>query len=267
MSIISLLSDFGQKDPYVAEMKAVMLSINPQACIIDITHEIEKFNIRVGGYVLASASPYFPRNTVHVAVVDPGVGTKRRPIIVETSRNIYVGPDNGLLILAAYKEKITNVYSIKNSRYMLSKVSKTFHGRDIFAPAAAYLTIGIKPSDFGCELNDYIFPEFIKPKMKEGELMGEVLSIDRFGNIISNISEEELEFAGFNKGDSLVVTLGNNSSNVPFCSAYGEVPVGTLLTLVGSSNFLEAAANQGSALKFFEAKVGDTFQVSKGVSS
>ena len=103
--------------------------------------------------------------------------------------------------------------------------------------------------------------------MKEGELEGEVLSIDSFGNIISNISEEELEFAGFNEGDSLVVTVGNKSSNVQFCSAYGEVPVGTLLTLVGSSNFLEAAANQGSALKFFEAKIGDTFLVSKGASN
>jgi len=267
MSIISLLSDFGQKDPYVAEMKAVILSINPHTHIIDITHEIEKFNIRIGAYILASASPFFPRNTVHLAVVDPGVGTKRRPIVVETSCNIYVGPDNGLLMLAAYKEKITNVYSIDNSRYMLSKVSKTFHGRDIFAPAAAYLTTGIRPSDFGCELNDYVFPEFIKPKMKEGELIGEVLSIDGFGNIISNISEEELKFAEFNEGDSLVVTLGNKSLNVPFCSAYSEVPVGTLLTLVGSSNFLEAAANQGSALNFFEAKVGDTFQVSKLASS
>ena len=122
MSIISLLSDFGHKDPYVAEMKAVILSINPQARIIDITHEIEKFNIRMGAYILASAAPYFPPNTIHVAVVDPGVGTKRRPIIAETNRSLYVGPDNGLLMLAAHKEHITNVYQIDNPKYMLSKV-------------------------------------------------------------------------------------------------------------------------------------------------
>jgi S-adenosylmethionine hydrolase len=170
-------------------------------------------------------------------------------------------------MLAAYKEKINCVYAIDNPQYMLPDVSKTFHGRDVFAPAAAYLTAGIKLSEFGSVIDDYVFPEFVKPRMKRGELVGEVLSIDGFGNIISNISEEELKFAEFNEGDSLVVTLGDKSLNVPFCSAYGEVPVGTLLTLVGSSNFLEAAANQGSALKFFEAKVGDTFQVSKGVSS
>jgi len=126
MSIISLLSDFGNKDPYVAEMKAVILSINPQVRIIDITHEIEKFNFRMGAYVLASAAPYFPPHTIHVAVVDPGVGTKRRPIIAETSRSLYVGPDNGLLMLAAHKEHILNVYTIDNPEYMLSQCQKLF---------------------------------------------------------------------------------------------------------------------------------------------
>ena len=267
MSIISLLSDFAYKDPYVAEMKAVILSINPQTRIIDITHEIQKFSISMGAYVLASAAPYFPRNTVHVAVVDPGVGTERRPIIVETNRSIYVGPDNGLLMLAAHKEKIANVYTIDNSRYMLSKVSKTFHGRDIFAPAAAHLTTGIKPSDFGSIIPDYIFPEFAKVQLKQGELVGEVLNIDGFGNIVSNISAEELTRSGFHEGDSLVVALGNKSLNVLFCSAYGEAPVGTPLVLVGGGNFLEVAVNQGRASKVFEAKIGDTFSVSMVTSS
>ena len=139
MSIISLLSDFGLKDAYVAEMKAIIITINPLVRLIDITHQIEKFSIRRAAYILASVTPYFPEKTIHLAVVDPGVGTKRRPIIVETKRGLYVGPDNGLLMLAAYKEDIINVYLIDNPKYMLSKVSKTFHGRDIFAPAAAYL--------------------------------------------------------------------------------------------------------------------------------
>jgi S-adenosylmethionine hydrolase len=267
MSIISLLSDFGQKDPYVAEMKAVILSINPQACIIDITHEINKFSIHIGAYVLASAAPYFPPRTIHVAVVDPGVGTKRRPIIVETSCSIYVGPDNGLLMLAANKEKINNVYCIDNPRYMLSEVSKTFHGRDIFAPAAAYLTTGNKPSDFGPTIGDYIVPEFTKPHMKRGEMAGEVLSIDGFGNIISNISAEDLEKTGFHEGDSLVVAFGSKTLNVRFCSVYGEVPVGAPLALIGGSTFLEVAVNQGSASAIFKATVGDTFRVSELESS
>ena len=267
MSIVSLLSDFGNKDPYVAEMKAVILSINPQARIVDITHEIEKFGIRMGAYVLASAVPYFPKGTVHVAVVDPGVGTERRPIIAETSRGIYVGPDNGLLMLAAHKEEIMNVYVIENPEYMLPKVSKTFHGRDIFAPAAAYLAAGIAPSKFGAVIDDYVFPEFVKPQMKQGELVGEVLCIDGFGNIISNIQAEDLERAGFHEGDSLVVVVGGKNLSVLFCSAYGEVPVGSSLALIGGGNFLEVAVNQGSASEVFGVKVGDAFRVSVVESS
>jgi len=262
MTIISLLSDFGQKDPYVAEMKAVILSINPQARIIDITHEIEKFNIRMGAYVLASAAPYFPPNTIHVAVVDPGVGTRRRSIITETKRGLYVGPDNGLLMLAAHKEDITNVYHLDNTKYMLSKVSRTFHGRDIFAPAAAHLAKGTDPSDFGPAIPDYIFPEFAKPQARDGELVGEVLYIDDFGNVISNISAETLEKAGFHEGNSLIVMLGGKTLNTKFCSAYGEVPAGAPLALIGSSNFLEVAVNQGSASGLFKVKVGDPFCVS-----
>jgi len=266
MSIISLLSDFGHKDPYVAEMKAVILSINPQAQIVDISHEIEKFSIRMGAYVLASAAPYFPKKTIHVAVVDPGVGTKRRPIIAETKRSLYVGPDNGLLMLAAHKEDITNVYTICNPEYMLSKVSKTFHGRDIFAPAAAHLATGISPSDFGSAIHDYVFPEFAEAQTKGGELLGEILHVDDFGNIISNISAKNIKNAGFREGDSLLVTLGGKTLNMPFCSAYGAVPAGAPLALIGSSNFLEVAVNQGSAYKIFEAKVGTVFRVSVVIS-
>jgi S-adenosylmethionine hydrolase len=267
MSIISLLSDFGHKDPYVAEMKAVILSISPQARIVDITHEIEKFNIRMGAYVLASAAPYFPPNTIHVAVVDPGVGTKRRPIIAETRRSLYVGPDNGLLMLAAHKEHIKKVYQIDNPKFMLSKVSKTFHGRDIFAPAAAHLTEGNKPSDFGPAIQDYILPEFAKPHARNGELLGEVLHIDDFGNIVSNITLEDFKKMGFHDASSLLVRLGGKTLTIRFCSAYGEVPSGTPLALIGSSNFLEVAVNQESASRIFKAKVGDTFHVSVAASS
>jgi S-adenosylmethionine hydrolase len=266
MSIISLLSDFGHRDPYVAEMKAVILSINPQARIVDITHEIEKFDIRMGAYVLASAAPYFPPNTVHVAVVDPGVGTRRRPIIAETSCSLYVGPDNGLLMLAAHKEHIKNVYQIDNPEYMLPDVSKTFHGRDIFAPAAAHLTAGNEPSDFGPAIHDYIIPEFTKPHQRDGELLGEILHIDDFGNIISNITLEDLAKMGLHEGDSLLVRLGKKTLMLRFCSAYDEVSSGTPLALIGGSNFLEVAVNQGRASTTFGAKAGESFRVSGEVS-
>jgi S-adenosylmethionine hydrolase len=266
MAIVTLLSDFGLKDPYVAEMKAIILSINLHAHIVDITHEIEKFNIRMGAFVLASAAPFFPSNTVHVAVVDPGVGTKRRPVIVETERGFYVGPDNGLLMLAAHKECIIKVYYIVNPKYMLSRVSRTFHGRDIFAPAAAHLAAGRSPSEFGPEILDYVFPEFVKPQTKKGEVMGEVIHIDGFGNIISNISAGDLESAGFREGNSLLVRLGGKTLTLQFCSAYGEVPAGKALAIIGSSDFLEVAVNQGSASRTFKTKVGDPIQTS-GITS
>ncbi len=267
MSIISLLSDFGIKDAYVAEMKAIIITINPLVRLIDITHEIDKFSIRKGAYILASAAPYFPLKTTHLAVVDPGVGTKRRPLIVETKRGLYVGPDNGLLMLAAHKDDIINVYVIENPNYMLPKVSKTFHGRDIFAPAAAYLTKGVSPSMFGPEIHDYVFPNFAKSYIENGELVGEILHLDDFGNVISNISGEDLKQAGFYERGSFNVTINGKNFNLQFCLAYCNVPISAPLSLIGSSNFLEFAVNQGSGSKFFNAKVGDLISVSRNFST
>ena len=267
VSIITLLSDFGLKDPYVAEMKAVILSIHPQARIVDITHEIEKFNIRMGAFVLASATPYFPAGTIHVAVVDPGVGTKRHPIIVETKRSYYVGPDNGLLMLAAQKESVEHVYHVNNPQYMLTQVSRTFHGRDIFAPVAAHLAKGKTASEFGPEIQDYALPEFAKPHARKGELFGEVLHIDDFGNVVSNISEEDLEKTGIREGGSLRVKLDDKTLTLKLCSAYGEVPAKTPLAIIGSNDFLEVSINQGSASRIFKAKIGDSLRVSLASSN
>src|SRR5512139_642490 len=135
--IVTLTTDFGLRDPYVAEMKAVVLGICPTATIVDVTHEIEKFNVRAGAYILASVAPYFPKGTIHVAVVDPEVGTRRQPLLVQTKHAFFIGPDNGLLLLASEKEGIVETRIITNRGLMLPKVSNTFHGRDVFAPAAA----------------------------------------------------------------------------------------------------------------------------------
>jgi len=249
------------KDPYVAEMKAVILSICPEVRIVDISHEIEKFNIRMGAFVLASATPYFPVGTVHVAVVDPGVGTKRRPIIVETKRCFYVGPDNGLLMLAAQKESIRHVYHISNPRYMLPQVSRTFHGRDVFSPAAAHLARGCSPSEFGPEIHDYALPKFAKPRVRKGELLGEILHIDDFGNIVTNMSAEDLEKMGVREGCPLHVKLRGETLVLKLCSAYGEVPAKKPLGIIGSSDFLEISINQGNASKVFKAKIGDSVRI------
>ena len=261
LTVITLLSDFGLKDPYVAAMKAVILSICPEARIVDISHEIKKFNIRMGAFVLASATPYFPANTIHVAIVDPGVGTKRRPIIVETKRSFYVGPDNGVLMISAYKESIRHVYHVNNPQYMLSKVSRTFHGRDIFAPAAAHLAKGCTPSDFGPEIHDYVFPKFTKPHVRKDKLLGEILYTDDFGNLVTNIAMKDLEKMGASEGSTLHVELKRKSLELKLCSAYGEVSSKKPLAIIGSSDFLEISVNQGDASKKFKAKIGDRILV------
>lgn len=267
LRIITLLSDFGLKDPYVAEMKAVILTICPKVRVVDISHEIDKFNIRRGAFVLASAAPYFPKDTIHVAVVDPGVGTRRRPLIVETERCFYVGPDNGLLILSAQRERIRHVYTVSNPRYMLPRISRTFHGRDIFASAAAHLARECSPSEFGPEVQDYVVPKFVKPWSREGTLFGEILHIDDFGNIVSNFSLKDLEKTGIKEGGLLSFRIRGKAVTLKFCSAYGEVPAETPLAIIGSIDLLEISINQGNASEEFKAKIGDRIRISPSPSS
>jgi hypothetical protein len=257
-----LLSDFGLKDPYVPEMKAVILTICPDAQIIDISHSIEKFNVRMGAFVLASVAPYSPAGTVHVAVVDPGVGTERRALLVQTKRAFYIGPDNGLLMLAAQKGGIIHTYAITNSEFMLPTVSSTFHGRDVFAPAAAHLLSGVSPKQFGPEISDFEVPRFAKPTRQTGRLVGEVLHVDDFGNIITNISEEDLSKARMKTGKTLAVDMKNEHLKVNLCRTYGDAAPKSVLMLVDSHGFLELAVNQGNASRRFRVNAGDTVHVS-----
>jgi S-adenosylmethionine hydrolase len=255
--LISLLSDFGLKDPYVAEMKAVILSICPDASIIDISHEVNKFDIRMGAYLLARAAPYFPEGTIHVAVVDPGVGTRRRPIIVEAKRSFYIGPDNGLLMLSAQREGIILVREIKNPKYMLRTISRTFHGRGIFCPVAAHLANGVQVSDFGSIIEDPVVPSFAQPILREGKIEGEIIHVDGFGNVVTNITDKELKTMGAEEGKQMVVEFKNKKATLRLCSAYGEVPANTPLVVMGSSDFLEVAVNRGNASDIYQARIGD----------
>jgi S-adenosylmethionine hydrolase len=257
--IITLTTDFGLKDPYAAEMKATILSICPNSVIVDITHEIAKFNIRMGAYVLASAVPYFPKGSVHVAVVDPSVGTRRRPIVIQTQRSFFVGPDNGLLVLAAEKQGILRVHELANPRFMLPKVSTTFHGRDIFAPAAAHVLNGVKPAEFGPEIREAAKPEFAKVTRRNDTLVGEVLHVDGFGNIITNINETEV--AQSRVKDAVSVELPRCKLKLKLCKAYGEAEPQEPLALIGSHRFLEISINQGNAAEKFKTKAGDKVTV------
>jgi S-adenosylmethionine hydrolase len=254
-SIVTLTTDFGLKDPYVAEMKAVILDISPSATIIDISHEIEKFNIRTGAYVLASASAYFPKGTIHVAVIDPGVGTKRRPILIQTKKGYFIGPDNGLLALAAAKQGISHIYEISNEKLMLQEISSMFHGRDIFAPAAAHLSNGIAASTFGQEAHKIVTPKFAKIIKRKNVLIGEVLHIDDFGNIITNFGKNELKLQSSKA--SVDLKLKNLRLKLKLCKAYGDAKMHKPLTIIGSHNLLEISINQGNAAETFKAKEGD----------
>ena len=256
--MITLTSDFGLKDPYVAEMKGVILTINPKATLIDITHDVEKFNIRMAAFMLASAAPYFPQGTVHLAVVDPGVGSQRRAILIQTEKGFFVGPDNGILVLAAQNQGIEHIYHLTNPKFMLHKISSTFHGRDIFAPAAAHLDKGVLPTEFGTEIKDPTNPEFTRVKRANGSLIGEVLHIDGFGNIITNINETDMVQ---NHAKLVKVELPDISLKLTFGKTYAEAKPKELIALIGSHGFLEIALNQGNAAEKFHVKTGDKIVV------
>ncbi|MBS7634899.1 SAM-dependent chlorinase/fluorinase [Candidatus Bathyarchaeota archaeon] len=261
--IITLLSDFGLVDSYVAEMKAVILSIYPEARIVDISHGVRKFDIRMGSFLLLRASRFFPKGTVHLAVVDPGVGTERRPIIVETERGLYVGPDNGLLMPSSKMDGIKHIHVISNPKYMLSEISRTFHGRDIFSPAAAYLAKGVPISEFGPEIFDPIIPRFAEAKLHDGLIEGEVIYTDDFGNLVTNIAQSNLTSAGISEGDTLLVKVRDKNLRLKLCEAYGYVSKNELLTIIGSSGFLEISVNQGSASRLLGVEAGEKIIIAK----
>lgn len=252
--MITLLSDFGLVDPYVGEMKGVILTLNPKAVIIDLTHEISKFHITMGAFTLASAAPYFPKGTIHLAVVDPGVGTKRRAIIIKTKQGYFVGPDNGLLLLAAENQAIQHIYEITNPKFMLKGTSSTFHGRDVFAPAAAYLAKGVKPEKFGPEILEPVRPEFVLVKHKDGSVFGRVLHVDSFGNIITNINKIEAAQIGIKEAVNLKIS--NQELKLKVKKTYGDTKPNEPLALIGSHGFLEIAVNRGNAAEKYQAKTG-----------
>lgn len=254
MRILSLLTDFGLKDPFVAEMKAGILSICPEARIVDITHEIDKFNVGLGSFLLACAAPNFPTGTVHVAVVDPGVGSERRPIIVEGRRSLFVGPDNGLLIPAAQSDGILHVYELTNRELMSPTVSKTFHGRDIFAPVAAHVACGTAPKDCGRQISDYVKAAFSEPKVEAGRVMAEVIHVDGFGNSVTNLKREHIKNFAF--GERVSMIIGNHKISARYVETYSDLHGKEFGLLVGSHGFVEITCREGNAAKRVGARSG-----------
>ncbi|MGQ9514007.1 MAG: SAM hydrolase/SAM-dependent halogenase family protein [Thermoproteota archaeon] len=242
--IVTLLTDFGQNDAYVASMKGVLLDINPKLRIIDISHEVPKFNVKRAAIVLAQASSFFPRRTIHVAVVDPGVGTLRKPLVMKTKNYFFVGPDNGVLSIAAEKDGILCVYRIEEGRYVFANRSCTFAGRDIFAPVAAHISRGVPLKKLGKEIGSIKRISICEPKRSGNMIDGEVLMIDSFGNIITNIGASLIR--DMKIGQIILIKIGSKAIKAPFLKTYGDVERGKPLAIIGSYDLLEIGINQGN---------------------
>ncbi|GGP19284.1 hypothetical protein GCM10007981_02350 [Thermocladium modestius] len=254
MAVITLLTDFGLTDYFVPSMKGVILSINPSATIIDITHDVPKFNVLRAAFILKSAYKWFPKGTIHVVVVDPGVGTPRKPIAIRGRSHVFVGPDNGVLSLAAEEDGVVEAREIKSS----GNASFTFHGRDIFAPIAARLSAGIEFSDVG-PVTEFQRLELMKPHWADGFLAAMIIYVDSFGNAFTNVTADQLQV---DYGTALDVELQSGSRvRVRLERSYGYVPPGEPLALINSEGYLELAVNQGSFADRFKVVSGASIRI------
>ncbi|HEU4686204.1 MAG TPA: SAM-dependent chlorinase/fluorinase [Nitrospira sp.] len=251
LALITLLTDFGDSDWFVAAMKGVILSINPQATIIDLSHRIPAHAVEDGAYVWKSCYRYFPPGTVHIAVVDPGVGTKRRPLIAHSARYFFFAPDNGLLTWVAGEEDDLEVRSIENKHYRLESEGNTFDGRDVFAPAAAWLTKNQPVASFGPIVESYrTFPRAV-PRWVSGKLVGEVMYVDHFGNVISNVTAAHLaEVRDAKKRPDANIRVGDQVID-GLVESYSEGDPQQLRALINSNGNLECFLKEGSAAARF----------------
>jgi S-adenosylmethionine hydrolase len=238
---ITLITDFGTADHFVGTMKGVILGIAPRARIVDITHEIAPYAVNEGAFTIAQAWRYFPKGTIHVVVVDPGVGSARRPIFCEADGQFFIAPDNGVLSMI-FDAGRHRVRVISNQKLFLEKVSRTFHGRDVFAPAAAHLAKGLAPAKFGKLIHDPVRNLSLKPtQLSPQHWSGVVLHVDRFGNLITNFHADLARRPFALRAGKKKITK--------FAGTYAETAMGELFAIVGSSEYVEVAVNQGSAAK------------------
>ena len=254
--IVTLTTDFGLQDHFVGTMKGVILEYAPDARLVDISHSVQPFDVFDGALTIAQAYSYFPSRTVHMVIVDPGVGTARRPIVVSTEKHLFVAPDNGVLSLIFDREERISVRNVTAEHYYLQPVSNTFHGRDIFAPIAAYLAKGVDPDRMGDEITDFVRFSAPKPKpLDEHTLRGVVLKVDRFGNLITNITPKDASMIFDAQPHPFKIVVGKREIT-QMHTAYAEGAPGEVFGILGSMGFLEIAANRGAAAKLLEAAKG-----------
>lgn len=259
MPTVTVTTDFGTRDPYVAAMKGVLLSACPAVQLIDLTHEISPQSILEGSLFLASTVSYFPTSTIHVAVVDPGVGTERRPLAVSIAGQVVVCPDNGLLTLLQREHPVDAAHVIEEPRFRRSTPSATFHGRDLFAPAAARLACGAAIEEVGPPAGPLVSLPIPEPALFSDEVRGEVIHVDHFGNLMTNIHRRlvgERSITGVDIGDLSLPTL---------LRTYGDAEPGAPIVLIGSAGYLEIAVREGNAAKVLGQNRGDVVTVRLGL--
>jgi S-adenosylmethionine hydrolase len=262
--IITLTTDFGNSDHFVGTMKGVILDILPEARIVDICHSVQAFDVLDGALTISQAYSYFPNRTIHVVIVDPGVGTARRPILASSDKYHFVAPDNGVLSLVYAREPRMHVRHITSEHYFLQPVSNTFHGRDIFAPVAAYLAKEVDSLKFGDEVEDYVRFSAPKPKaVDQNRVRGVVLKVDRFGNLITNITPQDVPMLFAAEGKAFKIVVGN-SEITEIHNAYAEGAPGEVIGVLGSMGFLEIAANRGVAAQLTGAGKGTDVTITLG---
>jgi S-adenosylmethionine hydrolase len=245
--IITLTTDYGTNDHLVATLKGVILKINPEVNIIDITHNVTPYDLLDGALAIGSAYSYFPARTIHVVVVDPGVGTDRRPLLVTGETQYFVAPDNGVLSLVYEREQSLLVRHANVEHYYLEPVSKTFHGRDVFAPIAAWLAKGAQSNSMGDEITDYKKFAMPKPKAGAGSTKGVVLRVDGFGNLITNFRTEDLPAVAIESG-TVNFQIGTHSIT-RLVDTFAAGKAGEVFAYIGSSGFIEVGTNRGNASK------------------
>lgn len=265
--LITLLTDFGNADYFVAAVKGVILASNPKARILDITHEIAPHDIEAGAFTLLAVCSSFPAGTVHVAVVDPGVGSTRRPLLIRANDQFFVGPDNGIFSYVCDRFTPTEIVHLTNSKYFRQPVSPTFNGRDIFAPVAAALSTGVKPGELGEKTDDYVKLEPLKAVASSaGEIAGRIIHVDRFGNCVTNITSLELTNRMIAGGAKLRVKrkLVKSFRNY-FAEDTGSKD--KVFAVWGSAGFLEIAADREAAAQILKVRRGDEVTVSLGAQA
>lgn len=260
---IVMLTDYGREDHYVGSMAGVILSINPKVRFVEISHEILPFDIREGSYILATAAREFPPGTIFVAVVDPGVGSKRRPIIIETLDNkLFVGPDNGLFTDVIRTMGLKRAHEISNILwYRSGAISSTFHGRDIFGPTAAHLAAGKNIEDAGPPITDPQKFSRTEPMLSEGRIRGEILHRDRYGNLTTNIPAQMLAKAEWRTGMTLEFDVRAMTVHAKFGERYNAVTEGEFVVLLNSQGLFEIARNMANAGEVLGAVAGDSIEI------